>query len=626
MFCLGLYYVLRWWQVRSASGLSAAGRRRLLLRPLWPLLAGLAVGAVQLLPFLEWMTRSATLAHRTSTAFVFVHQDFWKHLLSLPLFVFPNLYNNPAWDGYYWSFLLDWSNYATLAVYVGTVTLALAVLSLGRSRSDSSGVRIVWWFLVILCLARAMHAPFANWINQLPLLSLAHPERLRLVVCFGICVLAGFGAQRLFSSSIGTCSVVPRRFALCCGLIAAGGIVILASSNVLLPRAEGRLRSIAMAKLEQRVASSPRIAEYPSWAQEEIDNRIDSLMLAFKPKNSMMYAPILWGGLGILAVGAMRRRSRFIGLRIVIPAIVTVDLLLFVHDYIPSIPPEAFYPNPPAVEEVVKEGGLFRTTVLDLDLVPDAHIMAGFSDVRGMDFPLRWFDRYADLIPERMDWLAHAVVFTNCESSLLRMLNVRFVISSREEKIRALSHVAEISRVGSNWVAELLDSPGRGYVVYDAQAVGSEDEAIQVLGDAPHRVGDRVVLTAPKAGWEIRDSWSGDEPPANEVSLIEYKPGSAKWQVRTEGPGYFVVSDADYPGWQAYLDGKHVPHYRANAAFRALKVPSGQHSVEFRFRPVSVYAGMGMSVGATVLVMMLFSLSFRRQRVSQGAWRAPGLL
>lgn len=618
IFCLGLYYLLRWWQVKESLRLGASDRRRLLLRPLWPLMAGLLIGAVQLLPFLEWMTRSATLAHRTSSGFIVLHQDFWKHLLSLPLFVFPNLYNNPAWDGYYWSFLLDWSNYAALAVYVGTITFVLALLSLGRSKGTHSRVRVVWWSLVIVCLLRAIHAPLANWINQLPLLSLAHPERLRLVVCFGVCLLAGFGAQRLFASLAGTNSVLRRRFVLLCGLVAAGGIVIMASSNVLLPRTEGRLRALAKAKLEERVASSTGITEYPSWAQEEIDNRIESLKSAFKPGNMMMYTPILWAGMGVLAVVLLKKQSRSSALRIAIPAIVAADLLLFVHDYIPSITREEFYPNPPVVEEVLNEKGLFRTTVLDLDLIPDAHIMAGFSDVRGMDFPLRWFDRYAALIPERMDWLAHAVVFTNAESPLLRMLNVRFVISSREDKIRTIPNVAEITRIGSNWVARLLDSPDRGYFVYDALAVGSEDEAVEAVGVAPHRVRDRVVLTEPEPGWELRGPGSKDMRPTRDVLLIEYRPGSAKWRVRTEAEGYFVVSDADYPGWEAYVEGTHVPHYRANVAFRAVKVPEGSHTVEFRFRPASVYAGMGVSLAAVLLVISLFSLSFRQEQAHQG--------
>ena len=56
-------------------------------------------------------------------------------------------------------------------------------------------------------------------------------------------------------------------------------------------------------------------------------------------------------------------------------------------------------------------------------------------------------------------------------------------------------------------------------------------------------------------------------------------------------PGYLVLTDSFYPGWNAYLDGKPVPIYRANYMFRGIDAPAGNHAVVFKYEPASFMIG-----------------------------------
>ena len=49
--------------------------------------------------------------------------------------------------------------------------------------------------------------------------------------------------------------------------------------------------------------------------------------------------------------------------------------------------------------------------------------------------------------------------------------------------------------------------------------------------------------------------------------------------------GWLILSDTFYPGWQALVDGTPAEIVLANGAFRAVQVPAGVHTIEFRYEP-----------------------------------------
>ena len=80
------------------------------------------------------------------------------------------------------------------------------------------------------------------------------------------------------------------------------------------------------------------------------------------------------------------------------------------------------------------------------------------------------------------------------------------------------------------------------------------------------------------------------------------------------GRRMLVFTDAYYPGWHACVDGVEAHLFRVDEVFKGVEVPAGEHRVEFRFRPSSVYAGMALSGGAliAICVYLIWPIIMRR--------------
>ncbi len=72
--------------------------------------------------------------------------------------------------------------------------------------------------------------------------------------------------------------------------------------------------------------------------------------------------------------------------------------------------------------------------------------------------------------------------------------------------------------------------------------------------------------------------------------------------VDAPSPGYVIVNDSFYPGWQVSVDGRPQEILPANAAFRAVAVPAGRHLLRFQYRPVSIRIGVWLTCASVILV------------------------
>lgn len=76
------------------------------------------------------------------------------------------------------------------------------------------------------------------------------------------------------------------------------------------------------------------------------------------------------------------------------------------------------------------------------------------------------------------------------------------------------------------------------------------------------------------------------------------------FQIEARRPAFFVLSDQYYPGWKAYLDNRPVEIIRANAAFRAVIVPEGRHSLAMKFESDSLKNGFALACLGLLLLLL----------------------
>ncbi|HEX2536018.1 MAG TPA: YfhO family protein, partial [Chitinophagaceae bacterium] len=81
---------------------------------------------------------------------------------------------------------------------------------------------------------------------------------------------------------------------------------------------------------------------------------------------------------------------------------------------------------------------------------------------------------------------------------------------------------------------------------------------------------------------------------------------AAEYATTSATGGFAVFSEIYYPsGWNAYIDGKKVEHYKVNYLLRGLPIPAGNHTVAFRFEPASYKTGYTTSLISGILLYVL---------------------
>lgn len=208
---------------------------------------------------------------------------------------------------------------------------------------------------------------------------------------------------------------------------------------------------------------------------------------------------------------------------------------------------------------------------------------------------------------------------------ILDALNVRYIISSYPLN----TIFGELQRRGSgeparpfSYYTPVVMTRDGGYLYRNpgelprARLVGS----YRIIPDFDATLADML-----RGGWDPRREVLLDRQPSlqpdtsgsGSAVVQTYEREKVVIKTSTTSPKLLVLADAYYPsGWQATMDGRPTEILRADGVLRAVAVPAGEHTVEFRFKPKLFYAGMWVSVVSLIGVLAIGGLALFKKRQS----------
>lgn len=140
----------------------------------------------------------------------------------------------------------------------------------------------------------------------------------------------------------------------------------------------------------------------------------------------------------------------------------------------------------------------------------------------------------------------------------------------------------------------------RAWMSYRPIVVAGAAAAWEAVAGANFDPAAEVVLQ--RVGVESLPVHLPETPP--QVRVSRQGAAALTMQVQTAAPGFLVISEWAYPGWQATVNGRRELLLPANYALQALWLPAGEHEIELRFTSPEAVAGIMLSL-LTVLVGVL---------------------
>ena len=192
------------------------------------------------------------------------------------------------------------------------------------------------------------------------------------------------------------------------------------------------------------------------------------------------------------------------------------------------------------------------------------------------------------------------------------LLNVKYVLTRQEPPDEGSVVLTEPFHENLNRVLGVSNALERVTIVPYARVIASDAEALARLAAPDFDARAELLLTAPIDG--AVDGGSG------EARVRAYRANALDVDVAASG-GYLLLSEMDYPGWRAEVDGAERPLVRANYAFKALAIQPGDRRVRIVFKPLSLKLGAaitGLALAAAVGLLLLPVWRQRRRRERSG--------
>jgi hypothetical protein len=263
-----------------------------------------------------------------------------------------------------------------------------------------------------------------------------------------------------------------------------------------------------------------------------------------------------------------------------------------------------------------------RTEIQEL-WQPDTAALYGFEDVGGIVNPL-----------SLRQWQAQWEATGGRATRAYDMLNVKYVIVRDGTPLPEGKFELAFDDVGELALYRNRNFIPRVWVVHEARLASDVENALAQLQAPEFEPLAAVILLDNEALQGATPFGPLPDPPptdpASSATINAATSSALTIAVDAVAPGFLVLSEIWYPGWQAIVHGTEqtTDHavLRANGSLRAVPIPAGRSTVELHFRPGGWGWGRALAgVGLIAIAVMILSAQRRRrlQRIEDATGRIP---
>ena len=519
-----------------------------------------------------------------------------------------------------------------VTAYMPLLAIVLAatgsVVALGRRRD----VRVFYWLAIALVACALMlgdYTPLNRLLYHVPLVNMFRaPARHVFEWSFAVAVLSAYGWDALSSWRARQPVVSPRR-----KLVVSLAMLVLA----------------AIVGAVWRARLSP--AHFPN--QPLNREVVESSYVVCKAAFTILTFLSIWAGWRLLEG---RGRTGALTCAILLTCFMEPFILLSVW-WLPWAKPAGQYARPsvasgflrnydPAQNRAYLRVDLFADQFSDRPRVdaPNLSMLAGIHNVAGYE-PLI-LERYSRALGNvaldgfnprpgfRYD-LSHL----GSKSHVLDLLNTKFLVTfsnfsaapiTRVEPASTQTHPEirlpeELSRDKWSVVYNADDililhnerALPRAWLVAEAEAVDGEEALRRIRGESERAFDPRRTALLEVAPNEL-PILPGGQVGSNATARVSYQPNGAVVETYAETAALLVMSEMNYPGWTATVDGVAQTIFTTDFLLRGVAVPPGAHRVEMKYGAPAARAGAWISLSTLLLLTSLAFLGRRSPKARAG--------
>jgi len=285
--------------------------------------------------------------------------------------------------------------------------------------------------------------------------------------------------------------------------------------------------------------------------------------------------------------------------------LVAFDLFLVSGSAINPVAPAAYFDRRESTAFLQERVGLYRIYPTNQDGDPNFNLGHYFPMIYQIpsfggssSLTLRWAQEYRDAAQQN--------------PRLYDLAGVKYVLEEGQEPPRGFSD--GLREVFSSPEIHIWENPNvmpRAFIVHEAAGPPQLVDT-SYLYDPTFPFDRAVVLDDPAAVSRMIAKSQPRSQDRVEITHYSYNEVTIEWE--TAAPGFLVLTDSFYPGWEAAVDGQPERIYRADHIFRAVFAPAGQHTVTFRFAQPTFWWGTAIAAFTATGILAAGMISCVRRR------------